>query len=374
MRTTIQLLHKIFTQRFYIQNTGFFLVLFYLLFGIVDGGNLVSYHRSLMLGFLGSATFLCIVLLLWTLYALKCVGFMLKTFQLPGYDFLYPTMGSIAVKERQKIWLLLHTAIYTPVLIYAAIAVWVAISHQYYLSAAVVIVFNIAMCIWPLLVYERKLNHPDVIFFTGHLQRWINRHFTKPPVLFFLYELFTNYPRRIFSMKLFSAGVLWLTFFLLGQMDFDLRGLQLGIILSVLLHMQLMLHHRTFDDDYLNFIQQLPVPLFKHYLRVIVIYTLLFLPEMVMIIINTYGKTSPWGLLACFAIAISLLVLFRCLLYFPKIDPEIHLRYVLLISFVVLFMILGKYEWPAVLLLQTASAIIFFRKYRTYEPLPKMES
>lgn len=372
MRTTIQILQKIFPQRFYIQNTGFFLVLFYLLFGVVDGGNLISYHTSLMLGFLGSYTFLLIVLMLWGLYALKCAGFILKTFQLPGYEFLYPTMGSIAKPARRRIWLLLHAAIYMPVLVYAAIALCLAVIHGYYLPAVIIVAFNVGMCIWPLLVYERKLNQPDVLFFTGYLQRWLNRHFTKPPVLFFLYELFTNYPRRIFSVKLFSAGVLWLTFFLLGQMEFDLRGLQLGIILSVLLHMQLMLHHRSFDDSYLNFVQQLPVPLWKHYLRVIGIYVLLFLPEMVMITLN--AKTSSDGLFTCFAVAVSLLVLFRCLLYFSKVDAEIHLRYVLLISFVVLFMILGKYEWPAVLLLQTASAIVFLAKYRTYEPLPKMES
>ncbi|SIO01654.1 hypothetical protein [Chitinophaga niabensis] len=374
MRTTIEILQKIFTQRFYIQNTGFFLVLFYLLFGVVDGGNLISYHTSLMLGFLGSYTFLLIVLLLWGLYGLKCVGFILKTFQLQGYEFLYPTMGSIDKPMRRRIWLLLHTAIYMPVLVYAGIAAGVGIVHGHYLPVAMIVVFNVVMCIWPLLLYERKLHQPDVLFFTGHLQRWLNKHFTKPPLLFFLYELFTNYPRRIFSVKLFSAGVLWLTFFLLAQMDFDIRGLQLGIILSVLLHMQLMLHHRSFDDTYLNFVQQLPVPLWRHYIRVTGIYALLYLPEMVMIVVNAYGKTSLPGLLTCFVVAVSLLVLFRCLLYFSKIDAEIHLRYVLLISFVVLFMILGKYEWPAVLLLQAAAAIVFLAKYRTYEPLPKMGS
>lgn len=368
MRSTQQILQKIFTQRFYIQNTGFFLVLFYLLFGVVDSGNLISYHTSLILGFMGSYSFLLMVLLLWGLYGLKCVGFMLKTFQLPGYEFLYPTMGSIDQQKRRLIWLLLHTGIYMPVLVYAAIAAVLGIVHGHYLQVIIVVAFNAGMCIWPLFVYERKLHQPDVLFFTGHLQRWLNRHFTKPPLLFFLYELFTNYPRRIFSVKLFSAGVLWLTFFLLSQMEFDLRGLQLGIILSVLLHMQLMIHHRSFDDTYLNFVQQLPVPLWRHYLRVVGIYALLYLPEMVMIIVHAYGKISLPGLFTCFAVAVSLLVLFRCLLYFRRIDEEIHLRYVLFVSFVVLFMILGKYEWPAVLLLQAAAAIVFFTKYRTYEP------
>ncbi|PSL46796.1 hypothetical protein CLV51_103778 [Chitinophaga niastensis] len=374
MRTTTAILSKIFTQRFYIQNTGFFLVLFYLLFGVVDGSSLWNYHQSLMLGFLRNNSFLIIVLLLWTSYALKCAGFILKTFQTQGYDFLFPTMGSMPATSRWRTWWVLHTAIYMPVLVYAAVAVVVAIQQHYYLKGIIIIVFNIANCIWPLTLYERKLAQPDVIFFTGHMQRWLNKHFTKPPVLFFLYELFTNFPRRIFSTKLFSAAILWLTFLIMRQGEyFDLRGLQLGAMVSVLVHMQLMVHNRAFDDTYLNFMENLPIRLSTHYLRLICIYILMFLPEMVMITVNAYTKTPWMGLITVFCTALSLMILFRCLLYFPKMNPEIHVRYVLLTSFIVLFMILGKYEWPAIALLQIASAIIFFKKYRTYEPYIERE-
>lgn len=375
MRTTSAILSKIFTQRFYIQNTGFFLVLFYLLFGVVNGANLLNYHKGLMLGFLGNYTFLFIVLLLWTAYALKCSGFILKTFQLQGFDFLYPTMGSIQKPARIRIWFLLHTAIYMPVLVYAGIAFLFAIQQHYYLPAALILILNVANCIWPLVLYERKLAQPDIIFFTGHLQRWINQHFTKPPVLFFLYELFTNFPRRIVSTKLFSACVLWLTFLVMQQGEyFDLRGLQIGVMVSVLVHMQLMVHHRAFDDTYLNFMENLPIKLFTHYGRLIGVYVIMFLPEMVMITVNAYTKTSAMGLVTVFATALSLLILFRTMLFFPKMNPEVHVRYTMLTSFIVLFMILGHYEWLAIGLLQAASAIIFFKKYRQYEPYIESDS
>jgi hypothetical protein len=375
MRTTSAILGKIFTRRFYVQNTGFFLVLFYLLFGVVNSGNLLNYHKSLMLGFLGNYTFLLLVLLLWTSYALKCTGFILKTFQTQGYDFLFPTLGSIDKPARRRMWLMLHTAIYLPVLVYAAIAVAVALQRHYYLPAAIIVALNTANCVWPLPLYERKLLQPDIIFFTGHIQRWLNRHFTKPPVLFFLYELFTSFPQRILSTKLFSAGVLWLTFLVMAQGNyFDLRGLQLGVMVSVLVHMQLMVHHRAFDDTYLSFMENLPISLFTHYMRQIGVYVLMFLPEMVIITAHAYTKTSVAGLLTVFATALSLLVLFRVLLYFPKMNPEIHVRYTLLTSFIVLFMVLGHYEWLAIALLQAASAIIFFKKYREYAPYIEPES
>lgn len=369
MRSTTAILNKIFTRRFYIQNTGFFLVLFYLLFGVVNGSNLISYHRSLIMGFLESYSFLFLVLLLWTSYALKCAGFMLKTFQLQGFEFLFSTMGSIPKRERRVIWFRLHTGIYMPVLVYAAVALLMAILHHYYIPAVLIVLVNIANCIWPLALYERKLEQPDIIFFTGHLQRWLNRRFTKPPVLYFLYELFTNFPRRIVSIKLFSAAVLWLTFTIMAQGGyFDLRGLQLGVLVCVLTHLQLMIHHRAFDDTYLNFMENLPISLPVHYLRQFGVYLILFLPEMVIITVNAYTKTSFPGLITVFCTALSLLLLFRCLLYFPRMNPEVHVRYTMLTSFIVLFMILGHYEWLAILLLQIAAAVIFFRKYRSYEP------
>jgi hypothetical protein len=284
-------------------------------------------------------------------------------------------MGSIQKSARIRIWFLLHTAIYMPVLVYAGIAFLFAIQQHYYTPAALILVLNIANCIWPLALYERKLAQPDIIFFTGHLQRWINQHFTKPPVLFFLYELLSNFPRRIVSTKLFSAGVLWLTFLIMRQGEyFDLRGLQIGVMLTVLVHMQLMVHHRAFDDTYLNFMENLPIKLFTHYLRLIGVYVIMFLPEMVMITVNAYTKTSAMGLVTVFATALSLLILFRTMLFFPKMNPEVHVRYTMLTSFIVLFMILANYEWPAILLLQAASAIIFFKKYRQYEPYIESDS
>ncbi|WP_212002768.1 hypothetical protein [Chitinophaga sp. HK235] len=369
MRSTTAILQKIFTAQFYIQNTGFFLVLFYLMFGVVDSSSLLSYHRSLMMGFLEGHSFLLLVLFLWTLYLLKCTGFVMKTLQTRGYEFLYTTMGSMHKKQRLREWAFIHTAIYLPVLIYSGIAIVVGVRHHYYSTASIILIFNIAMCCWPLALYERKLHNPDTLFFTGHLQRWINRHIVKPPVLYFLYELFTQFPRRILSAKLISAALVWITFFLMQQGDyFDLRGLQLGVMVSVLLHLQLLTHHRVFDDTWLNFMENLPISTFRHYLRMVGIYVIIFLPEMIMIIVNAYTKTDVLSLLMVFCMALSLLMFFRTLLYFPKINNEIHVRYVLLTCFVVLFLILGHREWIAILLLLLMSAIIFFKKYRKYEP------
>ncbi|MFC3856011.1 hypothetical protein ACFOTA_08780 [Chitinophaga sp. GCM10012297] len=365
MGNVTAILQKIFVRRFYIQNTLFFLVLFYLLFGVVDGGSLISYHRSLMLGFMGNLYFLLLVLALWALYGMKCAGFVLKTFQTQGFEFLYPTLGSVEKPARRRLWLLIHTGIYMPVLVYAGIAVAVGITRGFWLAGLLVAVFNLLACFLPLALYERKLHRPDVTFFTGYLQRWLNRRFVKLPGLYFFYELFTNYPRRILSVKLACAGILWLTFYLLRQTGgFDARGLMLGGMLCVIAHGQLMMQHRAFDDTYLGFLRGLPQPLWRHYLRLAGIYLLLFLPEIVMMAAN---KTPLSSLTGCFVLAAAMLLLFRSLLYFPKMNAEVHMRYVLLVSFVTLFMVLAGYEWLAASVMVPASAGLFFFLFPRYE-------
>jgi hypothetical protein len=368
MRSTTSILSKIFVKRFYLENVGFFLILFYLFFGTVNGANLISYHHALIQGFISSTGFLLIVLGIWTAYAIKCMWFVMKTLHSPGYDFLFSTMGSIPHGERKRHWIRIQTEIYLPVLIYSAVSIFIAVAEHRYIPAAIIAVVNLLHCVWPLWLYERKIWKPDTIFFTGYIQQWINKHFIKPPVLFFIYELLTNFPMRIISTKLASTGVLWLTFLLLSRdQAFDLRGLQLGVICCALLHMQLMIHHRAFDDTYLSFMENLPIPLWKIYARLTGIYVLLFLPEILMIIVNAAHATSAIGIATVLITGISLMMVFRCLLYFPKMNTEIHIRYTLSISFVTLFMILAHYEWLAILLLQLAAAILFFSRYRKYE-------
>ena len=74
----LYLLNKIFVRTFYAANAGFFLFFFFIFFGAVQGGALVSYHLSLMNSILSSGVTLGLVFFCWTMYHWKCVSFFLK--------------------------------------------------------------------------------------------------------------------------------------------------------------------------------------------------------------------------------------------------------------------------------------------------------
>jgi len=369
MGIALSILVKVFTHRFYTRNTGFFLLLFYLLFGTVESSQLLSYHISLMKGFLFNTGFLLLVLGLWLLYNVKCVDYVVKTLSTRGYEFLYNTLGGCSTGRRRSLLLCMHISIYLPVLLYSVIAIVVAIYHQLYIPAVSICFFNLLMCISAVWVYERKLRNTDITAFSGYFSQWLNKYFYKLPALYYLYELLTGHARMLLGTKLFSGFVLLLTFGLMQQEVYDIRMVLVGVLLCTIAHIMLIFQHRNFEDQQLQFTRNLPISLSKRYGSLAVLYFVLFLPEYIMVVVNGWHHLELTDLLKVLLLAFSALLLFRSLLYFARLDPDKHLRWVLLIAFVLLFMILGQWHLPAIVLMQGVAIWIFFKRFPIYEPV-----
>lgn len=360
-------LARIFTTRFYAQNTGFFFLLFYLLFGVVQGGQLISYHYGLMLGIVSNTGFLLLALGLWILYNMKCIWYVLGTISGKEYTFLYQTIGSIAGARQRRTWLWVHISIYAPVLVYSTLAIIVACFKQYYAAAVTLLIFSILMCYSPVWLYSYLIQRPGAVFFYHRWQQWLNHRFHKPLPLFYVYELATNRTRSLLVLKILSCLVLLATFTLMKGDAYDVRAVFTGLLVSVLLHTILVFEHRHFEDQLLAFTRALPIPLWKRYGALGVTYGVLLLPESGLLIIHTLPYNGwHWAMLMVFAV--SVLLMFRCLLYFPRLDQDKYLRWVFVLCCVLLFMILGHvYGW-AILLLQCAAFILFTARYYRYEP------
>lgn len=362
-------LSKIFTARFYAQNTGFFLLLFYLLFGVVDGAQLLSYHYSLMMGFITNPDFLLIALLAWLLYNVKCTAYVLKTLSARENNFLYSTIGLLEGTRKWRTWCRIHISLYAPVLLYSSIAFVTAFLQHYYVAAIVIFSFTMLMTFLSLWAYDHKVKHPGVLPFFVKWQQWLNRLFHKPLLFFYLYELANNNAKALVITKVASALVLICTFSMMGE-AYDERVILLGLIVCMLTHSVLVFNHRRFDDLYLSLLPQLPVPLWKRYLQLCAAYLLLLLPEYILLLI----KAGPAHLLLFVVCSVSLLLIWRSLLYFPRLDQDKYFRWVFIISVVTLFLVLAHYYWYAVILLQAPAFCIFYYRYYRYEaPLEQME-
>ncbi len=89
MLSLIRTINKVIVSKFYEQNAGFFLFVFFLMFGIVESSQLVSYHLSLIAGIIESTVFLAVVCTGWLIYMAKCLQFVLSRLDLPENEFLF---------------------------------------------------------------------------------------------------------------------------------------------------------------------------------------------------------------------------------------------------------------------------------------------
>jgi hypothetical protein len=362
-------LSKVFTVRYYAQNTGFFLFVFYFFFGIVPGSQLLSYHYALIMGFLTSTGMLLITLLIWFLYNLKCMAYIQKTLSARENTFLYGTLGILEGSLKWRTLYQLHFSLYGPVLVYSVVALLIAVTKHAYVPAVVILFFNILMTVLPLLSYDHKMKNPGTTpFFSGWLQ-WLNQRFRKPLWIFYIYELLNGNVKTMALTKFVGALILLMTCSFIGDPP-DKRVVLVGFLLNLLSHSVLVFNHRRFDDLYLPMLTQLPVPLWKRYVQTGTTYLLIMLPEFILLLF----KTGPADLLLYITFGLSILMLMRSLLYFPQLDQDKYFRWVFLIIVTALFLSLAYYYWYVVVLFQVTAFVIFYLRYYRYEaPLQEVQ-
>lgn len=356
-------LSKIFITQFYARNTGFFLAVFYFFFGIVPGGQLISYHTTLITAFTSNIAMLLLVLLLWLLYTLKCVGYVHKTLSAKENIFLYGTLGILEDGPKRRTLLRIQLSLYSPVLLYSIPAILIAFKDSHYIAAASILLFNILMIILAVWSYERKIKHPGTTSLFSTWQDWLNRLVRKPLWTFYIYELLNGNVKSLAITKFIGAVILLFTCTFIGE-EYDKRVVLVGLLVNLLMHSILVFNHRRFDDLYLSTIPHLPILLWKRYVQTVATYFVLLLPEYILLLLKTNVVDLPLFLME----GTSVLILLRSLLYFPQLDQDKYYRWVFLIIVGVLFLNLAYLYWFAVVLLQLIAFGIFYYRYYRYEP------
>lgn len=366
-------LSKIFTMRYYAQNTGFFLLVFYFFFGIVPGGQLPYYHYTLIKGFTGSIDFLALVCGVWLLYNLKCIVFILNALSAREHLFLYGTIGLLEGGRKWRTWYWLHFTLYAPVLVYSGIAIFIALQLHFYLSAIIILLFNVVMTAFPLWIYNRKVKHPGTISLLARWQHQINKKIRKPLTLVYIYELLNNNIRSLAISKGASLLVIIATCSLM-EGEYDERYVLTGFLVCLLLQSLIVYNHRHFDDLYLSLLPQLPLPLWRRYLQTGFTYLLLLAPEYLLLIYRIAPMATPLHMVLIVLTGVSVLLLLRSLLYFPGIDQDKYFRWMLIIIIVLLFLVLARLYWYGILVMQLVAFVIFRSRYYKYEaPLEKVD-
>src|SRR5262245_36466243 len=128
-----RIVNKVLVAKFYEQNTGLLLFVFFLMFGIVESGQLVSFHLSLIRGMLSSVLITTLICGIWAIYLLRAQHFFQQALHKPENTFLIE-LARLPSQKRVLLLVYLQCFVYLPVLVYSAVILGVAFTTHQWIS------------------------------------------------------------------------------------------------------------------------------------------------------------------------------------------------------------------------------------------------
>lgn len=355
-----KILLKVLVAKFYERNAGMFLFIFFLMFGIVESTQIVSYHKSLMYATLTSPIFLICVSVVWTLYLLKCIQFISSQLDLPENNFLFQLTRLNWHQQYVSISFNVFL-IYEPVLIYSLFIVGLGFYTKIYLTSSLIILFHIAGIAIASAIIAFKLNstHRSFNFVALPSLKW---RWPKPFPLFYISHLTTQLPSVLFFTKAFA--ILSMYGFLQMPIDhYEIRIAQMALLFALAAHAVIIFEFRNFEERFLSFTISLPISISKRFILLAYIYFLLLLPECIMLLANNYALQDVIG---TYTLGVGILIFLHCSLY-TELNNEKHLEWVLGLFLISFMLVLFKMYLVELILVWSLAYYRYSKNYFHFE-------
>ena len=363
-KVVITILQRVLINHFYKMNAGFFLFGFFVIYGVVAPGQLISYHLSLIQGMIQSPEFLGFVIVLWFLYTLKCINYTVKQLNEPRQFFLF-SLHTLSNKQQFIYLLYVHLLIYMPVLLYAITVTVIAAKQHFYWATIEIIISNISMILLATFTYRFSLQKKE--FFISKFLPQIHFPFHKPLFFMPLWFIWIRRKQMLFITKLFSLLLLYGFINLYEPEQHDIRPLLLIVLLTGMAHCTLVLQIRLFKEAFLPFSRNLPIPVIKRFGSLLLLFVLLLLPELVLVwkAFPLHFRVSDFPQLLL--LAISLPAFFYSILLMNEMDAGSYFRIVFGTGTVLFFLILYNPGMLLPVFLTGISFVLFSFHFYTFE-------
>ncbi len=354
----LAILNKTIGLSFYRQHIGLFLVAFYLLFGAVEGSQLIGYHYAIIMAISSSPLVLALLFVVWVLYALKTLFFVKQQLLRESYAFV-KEISRLPKNVQYRLWFKVYAFVLTPILGYASLVIFIAIKHQLYWSSVATIVGVIGLLI-ALTSYTFRLTNliykPQV--------NWINIpsvKFNRPFWLWPLFYLLQEQAIMLLVCKVVSMLFLKVILLLFADVGDDVRVYLTALLAVVLSHAILIFNLIKFDASYRLFARSLAISKLRTLTNWFLLLILLLIPEFGLLVWLTNFEILQftYEVLFCSAAMLSLLVL----VYLLKADMERYMKYLLFFFFISMLMILAGYYLLYSSILLACAVALFLWKY-----------
>ena len=358
MNQSYNAIRKSLVRQFYIQHAGFFLFIFLVFFGVVAPSQQPAYHYALIRGILATPVMLILVLFCWLLYALKCSRWIIGLQQRPDHRFLQV----LPLKGRRPLFYLLlriQATLYLPVLGYALAIIGVAIYKKDWMTAIIILAFNVLVCLIAAAVYLHDLFHPGYFSKVRTTSMLKQRSITYWSIL--ARNVMTNQKHLWLGIKLYGCLMLYLLLKLDPPAHYDIRMPFLAYTMGFFGHGLLIYQLHGMESQRLLFYRSMPLSLLHRWIQYGIFYLLVMTPEMI-----TIGWLMPHYIryrdgLGFLLAGYSILLLLNSFLFITSLTKSDFLKLVFLLFGILYVGVLsGHLILSSGLLFATAGGLFFW--------------
>ncbi|NRF38194.1 hypothetical protein [Pedobacter foliorum] len=365
LKPLTNILLKIFAKSFYQAHAPIFIFILYIIVAPGPPESIISFHTSVMLYFVAKPLIMMIVFGVLFLYTIKCWHFIAGKIHQVHQQFLFYSINSYTRPQQLIGWIILQTAVSIPILAYMLFSVIIAISHQYFLSALIILIYLAALLLLSALFYtwliQKQINESK--------SSWIlklTKRFKKPLFTLYIYYVFDNLKIKYLIIKFLSYLIIIGVFLLFADVKTDIRVAAIAMLAIAASHSLLILDGRQFEVTFLTFTKALPISRLKLFISQLATYSVLLLPELIWLLFNV----PPTQALGLYIFCLSIILFFANSLYLIGLDQEKYMKTVFF-TFVIIFMtILFKLMSILTLINITLAYLIFYFNYYKFKEDP----
>jgi hypothetical protein len=365
MKAILYIMIKALVMPFYKNHAGLLFFVFFLMFGIVESAQLVLYHTSLIYGMLSSGIFLIVVFVIWFLYQLKSLQFLLKTSGDDSYSFLN-LLALLPSTKSFFYFLIISFITFLPVFLYTWAIYAIGIQQAFYEVLVLIFVFQLALWVmsaWALNHFIRNRHIAPLVTLPA-----ISLPYQQTQIGFFAGYLFREEKSAVILSKVFSLVLIYIVKETLEPGD-DFRILGITWMFALLSHTYLVQKLKTFEDHSLSWMRNLPIPVTKTFFIYLILYSMLMLPELLLLTGSLGRGLSILQFLLLPILSSAFLITIHSYLFKPNRDPDKFLTYLFWLFLGCFMLILSKMIWVTVIALLLISALLFHKRFFQYEPV-----
>ncbi len=362
----IRLLHRSVISPYYKQYAGFFLFLFFVLFGTQRSfEDAVLFHSAIMNTILTSKMFFAIAMTFWLLYSLKVLHFIYSTVNKTQYLFLQ-VLHSLSYTKRFSYIFYQQAILLLPVTIYFLFVIVFGLYHQHYISVAGIILIGLLLWLLSAVIAVQLLKTAGNNHTVGITQKVI-RIFPNNLIGFILKFCTQHIFSSLATIKLISFFCLYG----LARLDnevYEQRILWM-IYISVLVgHGVIVYKIHEFTETGLTILRNMAYPIIKIILSLLAVYTILLIPEIWALksIATHQNQIVDYSWLIIFGPCFLLLL--HSLLYTDQQKLEHYFSLLFGIWIVFVFFSLSPNRWLMTGFAVLLALICFYTSYYKYQP------